>query len=88
LGGFGRPIFWIIRFFIIWGEHGLYARSKASGYSPWLAVALTMCLVVLGRHVDQPKFLDEMFGDVLNLPLIKAGRPQVQSYRDTEVRLR
>jgi len=25
---------------------------------------------------------------VLSLPLIKAGRPQVQSYRDTEVRLR
>jgi|HubBroStandDraft_2_1064218.scaffolds.fasta_scaffold5411106_1 hypothetical protein len=47
-----------------------------------------MCLVVLSRHVDQLKFLDEMFGDVLNLPLIKAGRPQVQSYRDTEVRLR
>ena len=47
-----------------------------------------MCLVVLSRHVDQLKFLDEMFGDVLTLPLIKAGRPQVQSYRDTEVRLR
>jgi AI-2E family transporter len=28
-----------------------------------LATPLTMCLVVLGRHVDQLKFLDVMFGD-------------------------
>ena len=27
-----------------------------------LATPLTMCLVVLGRHVDQLKFLDVMFG--------------------------
>ena len=28
-----------------------------------LATPLTMCLVVLGRHVEQLKFLDVMFGD-------------------------
>jgi hypothetical protein len=28
-----------------------------------LATPLTICLVVLGRHVDRLKFLDVMFGD-------------------------
>jgi predicted PurR-regulated permease PerM len=36
----------------LWGPIGLI-----------LATPLTMCLVVLGRHVDQLKFLDVMFGD-------------------------
>jgi predicted PurR-regulated permease PerM len=36
----------------LWGPIGLI-----------LATPLTMCLVVLGRHVDQFKFLDVMFGD-------------------------
>jgi len=36
----------------LWGPIGLV-----------LATPLTMCLVVLGRHVDQLKFLDVMFGD-------------------------
>jgi len=36
----------------LWGPVGLI-----------LATPLTMCLVVLGRHVDRLKFLDVMFGD-------------------------
>lgn len=36
----------------LWGPIGLV-----------LATPLTMCLVVLGRHVDRLKFLDVMFGD-------------------------
>jgi predicted PurR-regulated permease PerM len=36
----------------LWGPIGLI-----------LATPLTMCLVVLGRHVDQLKFLEVMFGD-------------------------
>ena len=36
----------------LWGPIGLI-----------LATPLTMCLVVLGRHVDRLKFLDVMFGD-------------------------
>ena len=36
----------------LWGPIGLI-----------LATPLTICLVVLGRHVDQLKFLDIMFGD-------------------------
>ncbi len=36
----------------LWGPIGLI-----------LATPLTMCLVVLGRHVDRLKFLDIMFGD-------------------------
>jgi hypothetical protein len=36
----------------LWGPIGLI-----------LATPLTICLVVLGRHVDQLKFLDVMFGD-------------------------
>jgi hypothetical protein len=36
----------------LWGPIGLI-----------LATPLTMCLVVLGRHVDHLKFLDVMFGD-------------------------
>ena len=36
----------------LWGPIGLI-----------LATPLTMCLVVLGRHVDQMKFLEVMFGD-------------------------
>jgi predicted PurR-regulated permease PerM len=36
----------------LWGPIGLI-----------LATPLTMCLVVLGRHVDQLKFLDVMFGN-------------------------
>lgn len=36
----------------LWGPVGLV-----------LATPLTVCLVVLGRHVDQLKFLDVMFGD-------------------------
>jgi predicted PurR-regulated permease PerM len=36
----------------LWGPVGLV-----------LATPLTMCLVVLGRHVDRLKFLDVMFGD-------------------------
>jgi predicted PurR-regulated permease PerM len=36
----------------LWGPIGLV-----------LATPLTMCLVVLGRHVDRLKFLDIMFGD-------------------------
>src|ERR1700719_3322601 len=36
----------------LWGPVGLI-----------LATPLTVCLVVLGRHVDQLKFLDVMFGD-------------------------
>ena len=36
----------------LWGPIGLI-----------LAIPLTMCLVVLGRHVDQLKFLEVMFGD-------------------------
>lgn len=36
----------------LWGPIGLV-----------LATPLTMCLVVLGRHVDSLKFLDVMFGD-------------------------
>jgi predicted PurR-regulated permease PerM len=36
----------------LWGPIGLI-----------LATPLTMCLVVLGRHIDQLKFLEVMFGD-------------------------
>jgi predicted PurR-regulated permease PerM len=36
----------------LWGPVGLI-----------LATPLTICLVVLGRHVDRLKFLDVMFGD-------------------------
>ena len=36
----------------LWGPIGLI-----------FATPLTMCLVVLGRHVDQLKFLEVMFGD-------------------------
>src|ERR1700691_14301 len=36
----------------LWGPVGLI-----------LATPLSMCLVVIGRHVDQLKFLEVMFGD-------------------------
>ena len=36
----------------LWGPIGLI-----------LATPLSMCLVVVGRHVDQLKFLEVMFGD-------------------------
>lgn len=32
-------------------------------YRPDLATPLTICLVVLGRHVDRLKFLEVMLGD-------------------------
>ena len=40
--------FWIA----LWGPIGLV-----------LATPLTVCLVVLGRHVERLEFLDVMFGD-------------------------
>ncbi len=36
----------------LWGPIGLI-----------VATPLTMCLVVLGRHIDRLKFLEVMFGD-------------------------
>jgi hypothetical protein len=48
----------------LWGPIGLV-----------LATPLTMCMVVLGRHVDRLKFLDIMFGDE------PALRPEEMTYQ-------
>jgi len=48
------------------GQRRAQTAARNGGWGPIgliLATPLTMCLVVLGRHVDQLKFLEVMFGD-------------------------